>query len=173
MTFEPGAKRRRGHHLLVVGLALVALLLGASPASAAPEAHILRIDPRASMTDGAPVLTTVLELVQNKRMSDVTSRCATLSGDAALDCIAGALEQPGALYSSFDFPEKNALFTVSVDGADLPAKFESKARWGESAGQPGVGTAWLLLVDAAASMSPRFEEAKHVATAFINAMGPN
>jgi hypothetical protein len=157
-----------------VGLALVAaLLFGAAPASAAPEAHILRIDPRASMTDGAPVLTTVLELVQNKRMSDVTSRCATLSGDGALDCIAGALEQPGALYSSFDFPEKNALFTVSVDGADLPAKFESKARWGESAGQPGVGTAWLIMVDAAASMSPRFEEAKHVATAFINAMGPN
>jgi hypothetical protein len=119
------------------------------------------------------VLTTVLELVQNKRMSDVTSRCATLSGDAALDCIASALEQPGALYSSFEFPDKNAVFTVAVDGADLPAKFESKARWGDSAGQSGVGTAWLILVDAAASMSPRFDEAKHVAGAFINAMGPN
>ena len=159
--------------LLALLALLAALLFAPSPARAAPEAHILRIDPRASMTDGAPVLTTVLELVQNKRMSDVTSRCATLAGDAALDCVASALEQPGALYSSFDFPEKNALFTVAVDGADLPAKFESKARWGESAGQPGVGTAWLILVDAAASMSPRFEEAKHVAGSFINALGPN
>src|SRR5690242_3276874 len=30
--------------------------LGATAASAAPEAHILRIDPRASIVDGAPVL---------------------------------------------------------------------------------------------------------------------
>ncbi len=36
-----------------------------------------------------------------------------------------------------------------------------------------MGTAWLILVDAAASMGPRFDEAKHVATAFVNAMGPN
>lgn len=151
---------------------LAALLLGSSPAAAAPEAHILRIDPRASIVDGAPVLTTVLELVQNKRMSDVTSKCATLVGDQALDCTANALEQPGALYSSFDFLEKNAVLTVSVDGSDVPARFESKARWGESVGKDGVGTAWLILVDAAASMGPRFEEAKHVAGAFVNAMGP-
>ncbi|APR79579.1 Alkaline serine protease, subtilase family protein [Minicystis rosea] len=149
------------------------LLVAAPRAEAAPEAHILRIDPRASMTDGAPVLTTVLEVVQNKRMSDVTSKCATLSGDANLDCVANALEQPSALYSSFDFADKNAVFTVTVDGADTTAHFESKARWGESAGQPGVGTAWLILVDAASSMGPRFDEAKLVASSFVNAMGPN
>ena len=154
-------------------IALLLVFLRSAPASAAPEAHILRIDPRASIVDGAPVLTTVLELVQNKRMSDVTSRCATLTGDAILDCTANALEQPGALFSSFDFPDKNAILTVTVDGADLPARFESKARWGDSAGQPGVGTAWLVLVDAAASMGTRFDEAKHVAGSFINAMGPN
>lgn len=151
----------------------VALLVAPPRAAAAPEAHILRIDPRASMVDGAPVLTTVLEIVQNKRMSDVTSRCATLSGDANLDCVANALEQPGALYSSFDFPEKNAILTVTVDGSDTPARFESKARWGESAAQSGVGTAWLILVDAASSMGSRFDEAKLVASSFINAMGPN
>lgn len=151
----------------------VALLFFSSRAAAAPEAHILRIDPRASLVDGAPVLTTVLEVVQNKRMSDVTSKCATLSGDANLDCVANALEQPGALYSSFEFFDKNAVFTVTVDGADTPARFDSKARWGESTGQPGVGTAWLILVDAASSMGARFDEAKLVATSFINAMGPN
>jgi hypothetical protein len=158
----------------IAALALfVALLFAPSRASAAPEAHILRIDPRASVVDGAPVLTTVMEVVQNKRMSDVTSRCATLSGDAHLDCVANALEQSGALYASFDFPEKNAILTVTVDGSDTPAKFESKARWGESAGQAGVGTAWLILIDAASSMGLRFEEAKGVAAAFVNAMGPN
>ena len=154
-------------------LTLAGLMLGAGPATAAPEAHILRIDPRASIVDGSPVLTTVLEVVQNKRMSDVTSRCATISGDANLDCVASALEQPSALYSSFDFPEKNAILTVAVDGSDTPARFESKTRWGESAGKEGVGTAWLILVDAASSMGSRFDEAKAVAGSFINAMGPN
>lgn len=161
-------------HLAAGALALGAAVLAVTPrAEAAPEAHILRIDPRASMVDGAPVLTTVLEVVQNKRMSDVTSRCAMLSGDGNLDCVANALEQPSALYSSFEFPEKNALLTVAIDGSDTPARFESKSRWGESAAQPGVGTAWLILVDAASSMGSRFDEAKMVAGSFINAMGPN
>ncbi len=152
---------------------LAALLLAPSTASAAPEAHILRIDPRASTTDGSPTLTTVIEVVQNKRMSDVTRACTTLNGDANLDCVANALDVNGALYSSFDFPDKNAVFTVTVDSTDTPAKFESKARWGESTAQPGVGTAWLLLIDAASTMGTSFDEAKAVAAAFVNAMGPN
>jgi hypothetical protein len=153
--------------------ALAALLFAGRPALAAPEAKLLRIDPRASTVDGSPVLTTVIDLVQNKRMSDATRPCAALNGDAYNDCVSNALEQPNALYSSFDFPDKNAILMVTVDGADIPGKFESKARWGESTAQPGVGTAWLILIDAASSMGTRFDEAKSVASAFINAMGPN
>ncbi len=153
--------------------ALLSLVFASRGARAAPEAHILRVDPRASTTDGSPILTTVIEIVQNKRMSDLTRPCATLSGDANLDCVANALDAPGALYSSFPFPDKNAIFTVTVDGADTPAKFESTARWGDSTAQPGVGTAWLILIDAASTMGTRFDEAKAVATAFVNAMGPN
>jgi len=159
--------------LLALTAALLALALGPRHAAAAPEAHILRIDPRASTTDGSPILTTVIEVVQNKRLSDLTRACVAMTGDANLDCVADALEQPSALYSSFDFPDKNALFTVTVDGTDLPARFESKARWAESAAQPGVGTAWLILIDAASSMGNRFDEAKAVANAFVNAMQPN
>ncbi|KYF74601.1 hypothetical protein BE11_00485, partial [Sorangium cellulosum] len=159
--------------LLALAAAVLALLAGQGRAEAAPEAHLLRVDPRASTVDGSPVLTTVLEVVQNKRLSDITRNCAALTGDANLDCVADAIEQPSALYSSFDFPEKNAIFSVTVDGTDLPAKFESKARWGDSAGQPGVGTAWLILIDAASSMGTRFDEAKAVASAFVNAMQPN
>jgi len=180
MTHTPGRESglaRRAHaraaRAAVPSAALLALLLGGRRAAAAPEAHILRIDPRASTVDGSPVLTTVIELVQNKRLNEVTSKCAAMSGDASLDCVSAALDQNGALYSSFDFPEKNAFFTVTVDGADVPARFESKARWGDSAAQPGVGTAWLVLVDASSSMGNRFEEAKAVASAFVNAMGPH
>lgn len=168
-------RRARGH---VVGLLLtaalaLAVLVGARPALAAPEAHILRIDPRASQTDGSPVLTTVVEVVQNKRMSDLVAPCATLTGDANLDCMATQLEKPEALYSPFDFFEKNAILTVTVDGTDTPAKYISKARWGESLKEPGVGTAWLILIDAASTMGTRFDEAKAVAAAFANTMGPN
>lgn len=166
--------RRSRHRTVAAAFTfLIVLILATTRADAAPEAHILRIDPRASVVDGSPVLTTVVEVVQNRRMSDVTGPCATATGDANLDCISKALEEPGALYSSFDFPEKNAILTVTVDGSDTPAKFESKARWGESTTQAGVGTAWLILIDAAASMGGRFEEAKGVATAFINALGQN
>jgi hypothetical protein len=159
--------------VLAVLAAIVAFFLVPASAFAAPEAKILRIDPRTSTVDGAPVLTTVIDLVQNKRMSDATRPCAALNGDAYYDCVANALEQPNALYASFDFPEKNALLTVVVDGSDTAARFESKARWGDSVSQPGVGTAWLILVDAASSMGARFDEAKAVASAFVNAMGPN
>ncbi|EYF04313.1 FHA domain-containing protein [Chondromyces apiculatus] len=152
---------------------LVLVSLFTRDAVAAPEARLLRIDPRASTVDGAPILTSVVDLVQNKRLSDITKQCAAITGDAHYDCVADALEQPQALYSSFDFPEKNALFTVTVDGTDLPSNFESKARWGDSASQPGVGTAWLILIDAASTMGARFDEAKAVASAFINTMTPN
>src|SRR5690242_2794330 len=102
-------------------LTTLALLVIAAPAFAAPEAKILRIDPRTSTVDGSPVLTTVIDLVQNKRMSDLTRPCAAMNGDAYNDCVADALEKPGALYSSFDFPDKNAVLTVVVDGSDNAA----------------------------------------------------
>jgi hypothetical protein len=153
--------------------ALLVVALSTRTSTAAPEAHFLRVDPRAGQTDGAPILTTVVEVVQTKRMSDVTQTCAALTGNDNLDCMARALEQPGALYQSFDFPDKNAIMTVSVDGSDVPARFESKARWAESANQPGVGTAFLILIDAAASMGSRLEDAKAVANGFVSTMTPN
>ena len=159
---------------LTIFLSLVAALLLVAPASfAAPEARILRIDPRASSSDGAPILTTVIELVQNKRLSEAIADCASLKGDAQLDCQSERLEAPQALYTPMaPFPEGAAVFTVTVDGTDIPAKFVSKARWGESLNQKGVGTAWLILVDAASSMGSRYADAKAIADAFVASMTP-
>jgi hypothetical protein len=161
---------------LYVTVFLLSVFLGLYPrsAAAAPEAHVLRIDPRASQTEGAPVLTTVIELVQNKRLSEAIAECASLRGDAQLDCQSDKLEAPQALYSPIaPFPETAAVFTVTVDGADRLGSFASKARWGESLTQPGIGTAWLILVDASSSMGARFEDAKAVANAFVGSMTPN
>ena len=119
------ARQPSGLFRLLTLLALLALLLCAHGASAAPEAHILRIDPRASLEGGEPLLTTVIELVQHKRMSSGTANCAQRTGNANFDCLADEIEKPQALYAPFKFPEKNALLTVAVDGADRPATLVS------------------------------------------------
>lgn len=163
----------RTRFLPLLAALVVAILFAARPSLAAPEAHILRIDPRTSQSDGVPILTSVVELVQNKRMSEAIADCATMRGDAQLDCQSEKLEAPQALYTPLaPFPEGAAIFSVMVDGADMPAKFVSKERWGESLNQQGVGTAWLILIDAASSMGPRFEEAKAVAQAFVASLTP-
>src|SRR5262245_38466281 len=77
---EPTMRKRL--HFLAAALLFALLAVTARRASAAPEAHILRVDPRASQAEGAPVLTTVVELVQNKRLSEAIAECASLRGDA-------------------------------------------------------------------------------------------
>jgi hypothetical protein len=152
---------------------LIALLLVAGAAWAAPEAKLLRIDPRASLESGHPIITTVIEMAQSKRVSEAVADCAGLANDAQLDCMSNALEKPNALYQTIPFPAKNALFLVSVDEMDRPAKYISHARWGDSGREPGVGTAWLVLVDADKRMGASFQDAKQLASRFVAAMGPN
>jgi len=167
---------RRSHRAsrcgALIPVALLALTLAAT-AWGAPQARILRIDPRAAMVDGAPVLTTVVDLVQHKALSDITSQCASVTGNANLDCVADRLEKPQALYDPLVFPKGSAALTVTVDGRDMPAKLISVSRWGESKKEDGVGTAWLILIDAAASMGRRLGDAKLIAKSFVNRMGPN
>jgi hypothetical protein len=153
-------------------MVLVACLL-ALPAAAAPAVKLLRVDPRAAQENGNPVLTTVVDISQSKRVSDATQACSALNGNAQLDCMAQNLEKPFALYQSFPFPSDRALFTVNVEGTDIPAKFISLARWGESQQQPGIGTSWLILIDADKRMGKSFDDAKLVAQQFVATMGPN
>jgi hypothetical protein len=158
--------------LLGLGIA-GALAFVAGSASAAPQARILRIDPRAAQQNGNPVLTTVVEVSQSKRISDATSPCAGLTGSGQLDCMSQNLEKPFALYTPFPFPASNAIFTVTVEGSEFLAKYQSHATWGESQQQPGVGTAWLILIDADRRMARSFEDARQVAQQFVAGLGPN
>ena len=157
-------------------LALACLLVGwlvSGVAQASPEAKILRVDPRAAQENGNPVLTTVVEVSQSKRVSDATASCGSLTGNGQFDCMSQALERPFALYTPFPFPAQNAIFTVTVDGTDVPAKFVSDAAWGDSLQQPGVGTAWLILIDADRRMGKSFTDARQLAQQFVNSMGAN
>jgi hypothetical protein len=151
----------------------VLLPLATKDARASPQAHILRIDPRAAMREGKPVLTTVVEVVQFQRLSDVLLPCASDRGAELLDCWSAQLEKPHALWVPFPFPEANAHLFVEVAGADTPASFMDKAQWGASQGQPDVGTAWLLAVDASSSLGPRFEDGREIAHELIAEMRPN
>ncbi len=162
----------RVFHLLLIAL-FACLSLGLpGDLRAAPEAHILRIDPRAAQQNGSPILTSVIEVVENKRVSDILLPCASLTGSAQLACMGDQIDRT-QLYTAFPFPGANALLTVKTDTGDVLAKLESQARWGESQQQPGVGTAWLLIIDADARMGSSFEDAKEVANRFIAGMGPN
>ena len=147
--------------------------IGTRTAAASPEAHILRIDPRAAQDNGTPILTTVVEVVENKRVSDATMHCGTLKGNTELSCLSEALEKPYALYTPFPFPAQNAVLTVHIDSGDVLAKYVGQSRWGESQQQPGVGTAWLIIVDADSRMGGTFREAREVALRFVASMGPS
>ncbi len=153
-------------------LALAALVLPLR-AHAAPEAKLLRVDPRTSIESGHPIITTVVEVSQSKRISEAIAPCAGLSGEGQLGCMSEALEKPNALYEPFAFPAKQAIFAVSVDEMDRPAKYISHAKWGDSGREPGVGTAWLILIDADRRMGVSFQDARHLAGRFVAAMGPN
>jgi hypothetical protein len=62
-----------------VGPLVLMVVFGLSlerPAKAAPEAHILRIDPRAGLNSGKPLLTTVIEVVDFKRLNDALEPCS-------------------------------------------------------------------------------------------------
>lgn len=154
---------------------LLGTLFFATSASAAPKANILRIDPRAGMAGQQPLLTTVVEVVQFSPMSEVVTNagCGQQKGNPLLDCISEAVEKPNVLWKAFPFSEANARFTVRVDGADLPAKFDSKAQWSAATKDPLVGTAWLIALDASSMMGTRYEDARQVANQFIGTMGPN
>ncbi|HEY3498420.1 MAG TPA: FHA domain-containing protein [Polyangiaceae bacterium] len=157
----------------LVTLGCAGTLAATAPAAAAPQARILRIDPRAAQQNGNPVLTTVVEVSQSKRISDATASCASLTGNAQLDCMSQSLERPFALYTPFPFPNENAIFTVSVEGTEFLAKYVSHSQWGESQQLPGVGTAWLILIDADKRMGRSFEDARQVAQQLVASLGPN
>jgi hypothetical protein len=156
---------------LLACIAVVVLVTGT--AFAAPEARLLRVDPRAAQENGNPILTTVVDVTQSKRVSDAAAPCATLTGNAQLSCMSESLEKPLALYTPFPFPAQAAIFTVSVDGTDIPAKYLSHSQWGESQQQPGVGTAWLVLIDADRRMGKGFDDAKQIAQQLVTSLGPN
>ncbi len=159
----------------ITALVGVAMLLVARTSSAAPEAHILRIDPRAGVQDGQPVLTSVIELVQFSPLSEVVTAkgCGAVRGDALLDCISAAVEDKGALFKALPFPEGNTNLLVRVDAGENPAKFVSKTSWGAAGKDPLVGTAWLIALDASSGMGARYADAREVANQFIGALGPN
>lgn len=164
---------RRLSFLIVLLLTPVAVLLLPRAAHAAPEAHILRIDPRTGVNNGKPTLTTVVEVVQFNRLSDVLQPCAGVTGAGTLSCWSTQLEKPGALWAPFPFPEANAHLLVSVAGADTLTTFVDKTQWGKATNQPDVGTAWLVSVDASSGMGARFGDARAIAHEIIQDMRPN
>jgi hypothetical protein len=145
-------------------------------ATALPQAKLLRVDPRAGMTAGAPVLTTLIELGQFRPLSDVLGACTeTRNRDALYDCMGDAVEKPNALWEPFQFPDTAANLLVRVEGSESPAKFVSRATWKDAQRDTtlkGMGTAWLIALDASSSMGARYADGREVVVQFVQQMGP-
>jgi hypothetical protein len=168
--------RRAAGWLVRAALVALVLLLVPRAASAFPEAHLLRVDPRTASSNGAPILTTLIEIVRLNSPATALSPCNGKHGNAELDCWSDALEKDGALWTGFDFTkvQANAFFSAKVDGTDFPAKLEGSAtRWGDAEKQPGIGTAWVIAIDGSQSAADRFRDAQELAYAFVKNMGPN
>jgi hypothetical protein len=161
--------------LAATALALLTFFGTAKDAVAAPEAHILRIDPRAGIEAGAPILTTVIEVVQFNPLTEALEPCASMKGfNQRVDCMSEILEKPKSTWSAFPFHKDKATLLVKVDGQDRPATVEGEPKkWADAVKDPNVGTAWLVVLDAASGMGSRYLEARAVANDFVRAMQPN
>ena len=173
MAKRSGSRWLRVGLLLLMSAGLLVLSSLGREALAAPEAHILRIDPRTGLQNGQPLLTTVIEVVQFKRLSDALQPCANVTGPSTLTCWSEQLEKPGALWAPFPFPEQNAHMLVKVSGEDQLTRFADKVQWGKAQNQPNVGTAWLVAVDASSGMGSRFADARAIAHELVEQMQPN
>ena len=162
--------------LLACVIAL-ALILGARPAHAAPTSHILRNDPRAGLTGGKPILTTLLEVDQFKALSDILLPCAQIKGSSdTLTCWSQKIETPGNIFTPISgdlLDASHARLVVKVGGNDALTTFQDKVQWGKAKDQPNVGTAWLIALDASHDMGARYAEAREVANQFIATMQKN
>ncbi len=168
------SQRRKVASVLSLLPFLIALAWAAS-AHAEGRGNILRIDPRSSQTEGAPVLTTVVELVQNNSISKVAGPCNAMTGDPAFDCVADAMEKPKSLWEPLAWPEGKAYMTIHVEDHDEQLKLIEKKKWGDASKDKvaGVGTAWLILIDAGASIGKRFDEAKSIGASFVSSKRDN
>jgi hypothetical protein len=152
---------------------LFALVFAVAPsAHAAPQARLLRVDPRAGIKEGSPTLTTVLEMGQFKTLSDVIAPCSTIrSTDALYDCWGEQMEKPNSIWEPFNFPDTAPNLLVRVEGPEVPAKFVSKTLWKDSK-DVGMGTAWLIALDASNGMGSRYDDGRAVVREFLQQMAP-
>lgn len=151
---------------------VAALATWAFTAAATPVAHVLRIDPRASVKDGSPVVSAVIDLTESTRISEVTGPCLGFQDDAYLDCVAERLERPHALARPVPLPTDRVHLAVRIGDEDVPATYLSHSTFAQSQQEPGVGTAWLVVLDADSRMGKAFDDAKRVAARFIETLAP-
>lgn len=147
-------------------------LLWVTATLAGPRAQLLRISPETTMRDGSPVVTAVIDVSETTRMSQLKASCAGRKGSDQLDCLSNAFEAPHAFARPVTIPEESMQLTVEIDGADHSTRAIEQASFGERLGEPGVGTAYLIVLDADSHGKETFDEARAVAEQFVESMGP-
>lgn len=165
------SRRDLGRALVILSCALY--VLSARAAQAGPTARVLRVDPEPLLDAGDPVLTTLVDVVDQKRSTDVLTLCAGLSDDARYDCTKRELEAPRALYVPLTPSVDTIRLSVRVDGIDTPLTATSARRFGDAHAEPRMGTAWLVVLDADSRMGAAYDDASAVVRRLIDSMGPS
>jgi FHA domain len=162
----------RGWTLRLFTFALAIKLSFLAKAEAAPVARVLRIDPEPATAGSTPVVTFLIDLTEPKRQSDVTKACSGLTGNEALTCESDAVERPFAVHQPYPFPSDKVLLTIRIGNEDVPTHLVQSARFGDSSSEPGIATAWLVVLDTDDRGKNGFDELRQVAQGFIGALGP-
>lgn len=155
----------------LLGLVLVGSF--AATAHGAPEAHILNVDARVGPEQPRPLVTTLVDLGQSRRISELIEPCWKFQQvRQRYRCEAQILEKPFSSFSPVAFPETRALLAVRVKDQDYPAQLVDVQSWQAAQGQPRVGTAWLIALDADSRMGRGLADAKQIARTWVEKMGP-
>ncbi len=156
--------------VVAAALACVTSLAWTTVARAAPEVHVLGVDTRDGLAAGRPIVTTLVTVEQTRPVSEIVRSCARPADRLA--CWEERLATPGAFGAPFPFPRDHARFVVRVGDEDRALELVDATRWLDAPSTARAGTAWIVALDASASMGARYEDARASVYMLVQAMRP-
>ena len=143
-------------------------------AAAAPALKLFRVDTSTGEKTHSPEVQTFFESLEVKSLSEISGACSRLNDfDERLNCTSDAMLESDALYKSHSLEENDIQLLVRIGDADRPSRLLNLQRWADAQGDPRVGTAWLLLLDADGRNEKDNERIKAAAKRWIERLAPN
>ncbi len=146
-------------------------LLFSSTLLAAPRAKLLRVDSKAALSEGDPILTTLIDVYSHRSKSEVGIACAPLKSQERWDCLSEAFEKKGALGEPSAFPAERVALTVEINQKEEKAQYVDHQLFSAAHERPGTGTNWLVVLDADARTGKSFGKVVELASTIQESLG--